>query len=346
MLPDTQYYVRVRHRGENGDESEWSDPVGFKTAQEGGLEETGIWYGPTTNNYFGISVALSLDGKTALVGAYGWNSQTGKAFIYTRSGNDWTQQADLPHALGAPSYFGYSVSLSADGNTALVSAPFWNSATGKALVYTRSGGSWTHQADLPHALGTYSGFGSSVALSADGNTALVGAYGWNSTTGKALIYTRSGSTWTQQADLPHALGTQSYFGWILSLSADGNTALVGAYTWNSSTGKALIYTRSGSTWTQQADLPHALGTQSWFGFSVALSADGNTALVGAPNWNGTTGKALVYTRIAGMWFLRRELTGVAPSHFGHSLSLSGDGSQALIGAYTFSSYTGKAFFYQ
>ena len=300
-----------------------------------------------TSSTFGHSVALSADGNTALVGARNWNSSTGKALVYTRTGSTWTQQGDLPHSLGTWSQFGYSVALSADGNTALVGANAWNAGAsiGKALIYTRSGSTWTQQADLPHALGTSSHFGISITLSADGNTALVGASYWNSQTGKALVYTRSGSTWTQQADLPHALGV-SNFGRSVSLSADGNTALVGVPTWGTQTGKALVYTRSGSTWTQQADLAHGLGVSSQFGISVSLSVDGNTALVGAHTWNTQTGKVLVYTRIAGMWFLRRELTGVASSNFGISVSLSGDGSQALIGAPIFSSNTGKVFFYQ
>ena len=343
MLPDTQYYVRVRHRGANAGVSEWSDPVAFKTAQEGGLEETGIWYGPSTSSYFGYSVSLSADGNTALVGAPYWNSYTGKALVYTRSGSTWTQQADLPHGLGYSSNFGYSVALSADGNTALVGAPVWNANTGKALVYIRSGSTWTQQADLPHTLGASSAFGWSVALSADGSTALVGAYIWNSYAGKALVYTRSGSTWTQQADLPHALGTYSNFGYSVALSADGSTALVGAYSWNSTTGKALVYTRSGSTWTQQADLPHTLGASSAFGWSVALSADGNTALVGAY----LIAKALVYTRSGGAWTQQADLPhGLgASSGFGYCVALSADGNTALVGASDWNSTTSKALAY-
>jgi hypothetical protein len=84
----------------------------------------------------------------------------------------------------------------------------------------------------------------SVALSADGNTAIVGGWTDNSQIGAAWVFIRSGGVWTQQGDKLVGTGDQ---GWSIALSADGNTAIVG------SLGSALVFTRSGGVWTQQGN---------------------------------------------------------------------------------------------
>ena len=117
---------------------------------------------------------------------------------------------------------GSSVSLSADGNTALVGGPTDNSGVGAVWIYTRSGGSWTQQGTKLVGTGNTgaSQQGSSVALSADGNTALVGGRGDNSNAGAVWVFTRTGTTWTQQGKLvgTGAVGA-AYQGWSVALSA-------------------------------------------------------------------------------------------------------------------------------
>ena len=95
---------------------------------------------------------------------------------------------------GAPPFFGASVALSADGNTALIGGDLDNGNVGAAWVFTRSAGVWTQQgAKLTGSGETGAGwFGSSVALSADGNTALIGGFRDNGNVGAAWVFTRSG----------------------------------------------------------------------------------------------------------------------------------------------------------
>ena len=109
-----------------------------------------------------------------------------------------------------------------------------------------------------------------------------------------------GSTWTQQG--PKLTATdesgQGSFGSSVALSGDGNTALIGAHDDNG-VGAAWVFTRSGSTWTQQGPKLTATGQQGRFlrfGFSVALSGDGTTALIGGPDDNTNVGAAWVFTR--------------------------------------------------
>jgi hypothetical protein len=131
---------------------------------------------------------------------------TGAAWVYTRSGGVWTQQGNKlvgTDAAGGAEQ-GYSVTLSADGNTALVGGPHDNGEAGAAWVFTRSGGVWAQQGTklvANDAVGS-ANQGSSVALSSDGDTAIVGGPGDNSDNGLGLgavwNYARSNGAWTQQ----------------------------------------------------------------------------------------------------------------------------------------------------
>ncbi len=165
-------------------------------------------------------------------------------------------------------------------------------------------------------------FGSGVALSADGNTALVGgpsdgrAPGTCCGPGAAWIFTRTGTSWTQLAKLTGAeevsnSGEDSQFGTAVALSADGNTALIGSATDNKGAGAVWVFTRSGTTWSQQGPKLTVGTSRNFFGYSVALSGDGNTAVIGG--WGAgpeeRTGAAWVFTRSGGTWTQGQKLTG-------------------------------------
>ena len=201
----------------------------------------------------------------------------------------------------------YSVSLSADGNTAIVGGYTDNSSAGAAWVFTRSGGVWTQQGTKLVGTGAVGAAfqGYSVSLASDGNTAIVGGNTDNSSVGAAWVFTRSGGVWTQQGAKLVGTGAvgAARQGFSVSLSADGNTAIVGGCTDNSSAGAAWVFTRSGGVWAQQGTKlvgTGAVGVAEQ-GFSVSLSADGNTAIVGGYTDNGGAGAAWVFTRSGGVW---------------------------------------------
>jgi uncharacterized repeat protein (TIGR01451 family) len=187
-----------------------------------------------------------------------------------------------------------------------------------------------------------------VALSGDGNTALVGSPGNNSSQGAAYVFTRSGTTWSQQPELTASDGAASdLFGNSVALSGDGNTALVGAPLHDSFQGAAYVFTRSGTTWSQQQELTASNGAaDDQFGHSVALSGDGNTALVGAPIHDSYQGAAYVFTRSGTMWSQQQELTASDSFQFGDSVALSGDGNTALVGSYGNNSAQGAAYVFE
>jgi IPT/TIG domain len=291
---------------------------------------------------FGSSVAISADGNTAVVSSPGVNGETGAAWIFTRSGESWSQQGAKLTGIeaGPEARFGESVALSSDGNTALIGGPGVNGEAGAAWVFTRSGSTWAQGPKLTGGGETGAAqFGVGVALSGDGNTALIGSGLDNGRVGAVWVFTRSGSNWAQQGAKLTGAGESGTggFGDNVALSSDGNTALVGGAVDNEGVGAAWVLTRSGESWTQQgAKLTGAgEGGKGLFGSSVALSGDGNTALIGAGNDNGGAGGAWVFTRSGSLWSQQGEkLTGAGESGesgFGRSVALSANGNTALIG---------------
>jgi hypothetical protein len=291
---------------------------------------------------FGCSVSFSWD--IALIGATyddDNGNESGSAYVFTRTGTGWTQQAKLLASDGtAVDCFGCSVSLFL--GTALIGADGVDDNgdnSGSAYVFTRTGTTWTQQAKLTASdatAGDY--FGWSVAL--DGDTALIAARfdddkGDNS--GSAYVFTRNGTTWTQQAKLTASDGAAGdYFGYSVVLA--GDTALIGAAYDDDNgndSGSAYVFTRNGTTWTQQTKLTASDGVAfDSFGCSVALAGD--TALIGAPfdDDNGNfSGSAYVFTRNGTTWTQQTKLTasdGAALDCF--SCSVAFTDNTALIGA--------------
>jgi hypothetical protein len=176
----------------------------------------------TDQGHFGYSVAL--EGDTALVGAYGGGFNGGSAYVFTRTGGVWTQQAKLqPNDSIFWDYFGWSVALG--GDTALISDPLDKRA---AYFFERAGDAWTQQARIqmpPTIPEGYFGFG----LAVEGDVALVGSHPdddvpiWDS----VFLFVRSDGVWTQEYEFqPTDLGDDDQLGWEISL--DGDTAMIGA----------------------------------------------------------------------------------------------------------------------
>lgn len=308
---------------------------------------------------FGYSVALSTDGNTCAIGVYSVDSDEDSdveaVYIFTRSENTWIQQAKLfASDKTAEDQFGYSIALSADGNTCAVGA--YMSAqdnvpnAGAVYIFTRSGDTWIEQAKLIASDKSKDDFfGCSVALSADGNTCAVGAdlvdCGNAIDVGAVYIFTRSGSVWNEQAKLfasDKAVG--NCFGFSVALSADGNICAIGsnlaASNGVNSTGAVYIFARSENTWIQQTKLfASDESADVQFGSSVALSADGTTVAIGAhmANLDGLkeTGAVYIFTRSEDIWIEQAKLIAsdrAARDWFGWPISLSTDGNTCAVGA--------------
>ncbi|MFN5426785.1 MAG: IPT/TIG domain-containing protein, partial [Bacteroidota bacterium] len=264
---------------------------------------------------------------------------------FTRNGGTWTQQGNK--LVGSDALFrsnqGWSVDLSADGNTALIGGLGDWGGIGAAWIFTRSGGIWTQQGSKLVGTGgvglSYQGW--SVSISADANTAIIGGYVDDNFKGAAWVFERSGSNWIQQGNKlvgSGAIGAAQQ-GWSASISADGNTAIIGGNADDNSKGAAWIFTRNAGTWSQQGNKlmgSTAIGNATQ-GKSVSVSADGNTAIIGGSADNGGAGAAWTFTRIGNNWFQKcSKLVGsgsAGAANQGESIALSADGNTAFIGGF-------------
>jgi RHS repeat-associated protein len=238
-------------------------------------------------------------------------------------------------------HLGFSVALSADGNTALVGGYNDNSGAGAAWVFTRSGSTWSQQGGKLTGSGeTGAGhFGASVALSPDGNTALIGGPADNSGVGAAWAFTRSEGKWTQQGSKITATGEtgDGAYGSSVAVAGEGNVGLVGGPNDNTNVGAAWVLTRSNGTWAQLGSKLTGTGETGAgkFGASVALSVEGNNAVIGGEADNTNVGAAWVFTAICGVWKQQgSKLTGTGETgegHLGASVALSANGRTALVG---------------
>ncbi len=357
---------------------------------------------------FGFAVALSSDGNTLVVGAPGEASArtgvtagivdettagnaapgAGAVYVYTRTGATWTQQAYIKASNpGAGDQFGTSVALSSDGITVAVSAPGEDSSVtgidgdqtdntaadaGAVYVYTR-GATWTQEAYVKASnTGAGDQFGSSVALSSDGNTLAVGATGEAGDAGAVYVFTRAG-TWSPPAFVKASNpGAGDQFGFSVALSGDGNTLAVSATGEDSAltdvrtgivdettagnaapgAGAVYVFTLIAGTWSQQAYVKASnTGAGDQFGFSVALSSDGVTLAVGAIGEDSSAigidgsqtdsaattnaGAVYVFTFNGTTWPQQAYIKASntgAVDLFGGSVSLSGDGNILAVGA--------------
>jgi hypothetical protein len=301
----------------------------------------------------GRSIAVSRDGSLIAVGAAhegsaatGMNGNqnddsaynAGAVYVFTRNGNTVTQQAYVKGtSTGAGDHFGSSVELSADGNTMVVSAPFEASnatgvngnqaddsipQAGAVYVFTRNGSNWTQQAYLKASNTGRAGddwdgdqFGSALALSEDGNTLAVSAVSEDS----------------------NAMGAKSS-------QADDSF---------NSAGAVYVFTRTGGTWTQQAylkaDISTNTGLGDQFGFSISMSANGNTLVVGVYDESGGgravnapvdprkggSGAAYVFTRSGAAWTKQAYLKAWNSDNgdsWGSQVALSADGNTIALGS--------------
>ena len=308
----------------------WSQQAYIKASNTG---NAAVGDGFAEGDQFGYSLALSSDGNTLAVGAIGEDSNatgingnqadnsangSGAAYVFTRTGTTWSQQAYVKSSMTRPNVlFGYSIGLSGNGDTLAVAEYDADRGKGALYVLTRSGGTWSHQARI-QAENAENGdsLGYSLGISDDGNTIAAGAAdedcmipGINQTgcdkdqpqdnsSGAAYVFVRSGTTWTQQAFIKASNpGKEDWFGVRIAISGDGNTVAVGAPNEDSAAkgingkqdddsafeaGAVYFFTRTGTTWAQQAYVKSSnTGAGDEFGSSIALSEDGRTLLVGA-----------------------------------------------------------------
>jgi hypothetical protein len=293
----------------------------------------------------GTSVALSNDGNTMAVGGTDDDGNEGAVWIFTRTGSTWSQQGSKLVGTGGSgnSRRGRSVALSNDGNTLAVGA-YSDGSDGAVWIFTRTGSTWSQQGVKLVGTGATGGArqGWSIALSSDGNVLASGGYQDNSFIGAVWVFTRSGSIWSQQGPKlvgTGGVGTQLAQGYGISLSADGDTLASGGYIDNAGEGAVWIFSRSGSTWTQQGTKLVGTGGNAGpqQGRSVSLTSDGNALAIGGPHDGSQIGAVWIFSRSGTTWSqVGSKLIGtgyVGNVLLGTSVSISSSGTSLAVGGY-------------
>jgi hypothetical protein len=327
---------------------------------------------PETDDQFGSSVALSADGSTLAVGApfedsgsasnqaSESRSAAGAVYVFTRLALNWSQQAYVKASnISVGDQFGTAVSLSANGNVLAIGAPFEDSGSedsGAVYVTTRLAGMWA----VPQILKAIGAsiddqFGSSVSLSADGNTLAVGApleedsnaIISQSDSGAAYIFAKM-LNWSQLAYLKALnVETDDRFGTSVSLSSDGTTVAVGAPFEDSdgssmtnnaapNSGATYVFAKVAGAWPQQAFLKASnAGTDDQFGFAVSIGGPANRLAVGAPFEDSKAGACYSFEQSSIAWNERSYFK--APNfgpddHFGFSVALAANNGTLAVSA--------------
>lgn len=290
-----------------------------------------------SNGFDGASIALSTDGSTIAVGAPTIDGAVGAVFVYIRSGYTWIfQQKIVGSGNAGASQQGKSVALSADGNTLIVGGDEDGfTLIGATWVFVRSGGVWTQQGSKLIGAGGVapSRQGAAVAVSADGNTLVVGGPLDNSDQGSIWVFVRSVGVWSLVSKYVGTGGSASaQQGFSVAISPSGNTIAFGGVN-DASNGAVWVFEKSGLVWVQQGSKivgSSSIGS-SGQGASVALSGD--TLAVGGYTDNSGVGAVWIHTRTLGVWSQQQKIVSSTPSFTlqGSSVSMSADGSRLVVG---------------
>ncbi|MDE2180364.1 MAG: hypothetical protein KGJ40_05895, partial [candidate division NC10 bacterium] len=266
---------------------------------------------------------------------------------------------------------GYSVAIS--GDTVVVGAPHANPSgytnQGAAYVFIKSGASWestTEAAKLTASDGAADDrFGVRVAISASGDTIVVGAFDQRNSRGAAYVFVKPGG-WTGGLHESAKLlagnsAANDAFGLGVAISASGDTIVVGApthpYNPKDEPGAAYVFNKPGGGWTglltENTKLTASDGAANdFFGFGVAISASGDTIVVGAFGAGAGQGAAYVFTGADGAWIQQAILAasdGAQFNELGVAVAMNGVGDTIVAGAWRANvgsqAYQGAAYVY-
>lgn len=305
----------------------------------------------------GTSIATSADGNTVVVGGPSDNSNTGAAWVYYRTGSTWTQTGVKLVGSGAvgASKQGTAVAISHDGKTIIVGGPADDNNKGAVWVFVRSGSSWSQLGSKLAGTGSAGAAqqGTSVAISGDGNTLAIGGVADDFYAGATWVFIRNESQFLQAGSKitgPGGVG-KSRQGAAVALDASGNTLAVGGYQDNNRQGAVWVFSRNDCDWNSNTGKLVGTGgsAQAWQGYSVSLSADGNTLIIGGPSDNSLAGAAWIFTRSGASWSQQDRLTGTASvgaARQGSAVSTSADGTAVLVAGFGDNSSKGAMWVYK
>lgn len=304
--------------------------------------------GEVINDQSGYAVSLSADGNTVAIGAP-FNDASGSASghvkVFENNANVWQQKGSNINGIAASDRFGFSVSISADGNIIAVGAPDNNAngfESGHVRVFEFQGSDWIQIGTAILGESNMDNSGYSISLSADGNRLAIGApdngleVSVGSNFGHVRIYENQSDTWEQIGNDIDGENPEDNSGFAVSMNEDGSIVAIGAPN-NTNTiegaGHVRVYVFETNNWVQIGQDIDGEALNDKFGGAVSLNNLGNILAVGARDHNGI-GHVKVYENLADTWTqIGSNINGEAiGDEFGVSVSLNASGSILAVGA--------------
>ena len=290
------------------------------------------------------SIAMSDDGNTVSFADFGAKGNAGQIRVYNWTGSAWVKKGSdiIGDASGDAAS---STSMSADGDTVVVGAPYNDdngTDAGHVKVYDWNGTAWAQRSIAIDGQNPGDFSGQTVSVSSDGDSMVISSPGNNSNgndSGYVRSYIWNGNTWTAKGNsiIGESGGDKSN---SVSMSADGDTIAIGASgndVNGSDSGHVRIYSWDGTVWVQRGADIDGEATGDLSGYSVALNDAGDTVAIGAPENDGngsSSGHVRLYDWNGTTWVQRGgDINGEASGdQSGSSLSINSIGSTVVIGA--------------
>ena len=306
-------------------------------------------------------VSLSSDGSIVSIGAPnndGNGADSGHVRIYKWDGLSWNQLgSDINGKVAGDR--SCIATLSSDGQVVAIGAPMNDgngTDSGHVRLYQWDGVSWNQLGNDIEGEAVGDESGSAVALSSDGSVVAIGASendGNGTDSGHVRLYEWDGISWNQLGNDINGEYVSDYSGTSVALSSDGSVVAIGADynsvngSFSAPFGHVRLYEWDGISWNQIGNDIDGEAEGDQFGKSVSLSADGSIVAIGAPDHmvNGSpSGYVRLYEWDGISWNqFGSDIDGEAAyDNFGHSLSLSADGSIIVVGGYGNGNYAGHA----
>lgn len=334
---DTEYFIRCRHNSTVYGSSEWSDPKPIKTRQSYlPIQEVQKLTEPVkaASAWYGLGHAITRDGLTLFIGSHGTNSagltDSGAVYVYTRAtkADLWVLSQTLTASdITTSAQFGAKLSLTDDGTrisiTALTHTESGLTECGAVYIFKNTAGVWAQEAKLLASdRATGDRFGNWQQISGDGTRIVMSAYLANISAtvdaGALYVFSRSGTTWTQEQKITLPSPTFSdQFGTGVSIDTTGSRLVAGCHlrTVSGVTNSGLVvsYTRVGTVWSLEASIlnPDAAATD-YFGSGLAMTPDGVRLAIGCvyKEVSGTSnaGAIYIFVRSGTTWTYEAKLT--------------------------------------
>jgi len=301
-------------------------------------------YPDSIDGQFGYSISMSGDGNIIAVGTYNSSingSNSGKVEVFKYNDGVWERIGDAIQGTASSDYFGYSVSISNNGQILAVGAPGNDEVSygGQVRVFRQNNGTWEQMGGNINGE-SWNMSGKPCALSGDGLTLAVSAPSSDenaSNCGHVKIYKYVNNNWLQVGNTLIGENENDNFGKSLSINYDGSIVAVGTVNYNNYKGQVKIFSYNGSSWVLTGDITNDTEYED-FACDIALNYQGDVLVIGVMSNSdeaNTAGQMRIYENISDSWSIKGGfISGTqANTSMGEKVAIDSSGNTVAFGSY-------------